>query len=773
MQDRDVAARAWKSMPDVFGRRLSHGAYTTPDHVKLIAWLQLMSANRILRRIGVSLPPGHSKSESIDFYGPTWLLEHEPRRRVILSSYSGALAEEQAKRVRNLIEGNPHLLRTRIMQDTRAADRWKTTAGGGMWAVGIGGAITGRRASDLIIDDPMKNWAEAMSETVQMATWNWYGSTARTRLLPRSSIMVVQCMTGDTPVLMSDGSELQLADVRRGDRIATYEGGRITTAVVTNWASQGHDSISTIRMTSGVEVRANARHPFLTIRDGDETWTRTKDLKPGDIILRATGGSGGGSPAPTTDATNQRSARACACGTTTRRSGQTDIGLPHRREQPADGPICCTATASPSSATTNSSNSRAASAPCADSHRQDETHAPTGTASCASTTTTTPAESGVCCATTATWPSATGSRPTSSWPQLSTYSVTPDVVEAVTPAGAAEVFDIQVGRTENFIANGLVSHNTRWAEGDLLGRLEVADRDRDDWLFVKLPAIADEDETIETVLGPYWSEYLKALGYPLPRWFREQGQPLWPELEPGVPWYDLQELAEIRSEIGEMAWAGLYQQRPSPIQSELFAREKWVKVDAVPPGPITWVRRWDLAATQDGGDWTAGVLMGLHHQSRLVYIVDMVRRRLASEGVEELVASTALEDKERYGRVYIRIEREPGSSGKAVESSYKRRILPGYDVEFLPSTGDKTVRAVPLSGQQGARHVALVRTEVNGYFEVPSWWAPFIDEAAVFPHGKNDDMIDTASLGYIDLLELGPRRSRTQVGSAARRRLGL
>ncbi|MGC7970003.1 Hint domain-containing protein, partial [Salmonella enterica] len=79
---------------------------------------------------------------------------------------------------------------------------------------------------------------------------------------------------GDTPVLMADGSERPLRDIRPGDEVATYEGGRLTTSTVKNWRNNGPDSIYRIRMKSGVEVRANARHPFLTVKDGNETWTR-------------------------------------------------------------------------------------------------------------------------------------------------------------------------------------------------------------------------------------------------------------------------------------------------------------------------------------------------------------------------------------------------------------------------------------------------------------------------------------------------------------------
>lgn len=454
---------------------------------------------------GRSMTPTHN-SEIVDFYDSTWLLEHDPRRRIILASYSGDLAEEQGKRVRNLIESNPDLLRVRLMQDSRAADRWKTTMGGGMWTVGTGGSITGRRASNLKIDDPHKNFAEAMSVKNQIDTWNWYGSTARTRMLPRASLAVIQ---------------------------------------------------------------------------------------------------------------------------------------------------------------------------------------------------------------------------------------------------------------------------TRWAEGDLLGRLKAQDENRGEWLFVALPAIAEQTETIDTVLGD-WAPRLRSQGLILPEWHREEGEALWPELEPGVPWFDEAEYADIRADVGEVVWAGLYQQRPAPVEGNLFHRAKWVRLDgALPIGKYIFVRRWDLASTEGAGDWTAGCLMALNTETRALYIVDMRRARLGPADVKAFVRATAEEDRDNWGNVLIRVEREPGSSGKNVELDYLQNVLDGLPAKFLPSTGDKSVRALPLSGQQGARNVHLCRRETADGWAVPDWWNWLIEESAIFPNGQHDDLVDVASLAYMDLVEESPRRGRGTVRSGARRSLGF
>ncbi len=144
-------------------------------------------------RIIVTMPPRHGKSEFVSRWLLVWFLELWPRKRIILASYEAGFAAIWGRKTRNAIEANPGALTTRIAQDSSAADRWDTTEGGGMVTAGVGGSITGRGADLLVLDDAAaKNRAQAGSAAWRDAVWDWWTSTARTRLEPHGTIIHVQ-----------------------------------------------------------------------------------------------------------------------------------------------------------------------------------------------------------------------------------------------------------------------------------------------------------------------------------------------------------------------------------------------------------------------------------------------------------------------------------------------------------------------------------------------------------------------------------------------------
>lgn len=137
----------------------------------------------------VSMPPRHGKSELISRWTPEWYISLHPARRVLLVSYSAEMAEEWSRRVRNgLAEHGGE-----IASDKGTAAWWATAQGGSMSAAGMGGAITGKGADLIIIDDPIKNAEEAGSDTMRAKHKASFGSDIWTRR--QNGCLVVLLMT--------------------------------------------------------------------------------------------------------------------------------------------------------------------------------------------------------------------------------------------------------------------------------------------------------------------------------------------------------------------------------------------------------------------------------------------------------------------------------------------------------------------------------------------------------------------------------------------------
>lgn len=146
-------------------------------------------------RLMLQMPPRHGKSLLASIYFPAWFLGNYPDKEVIATSYSGALAMVFSRKVRGLLRDpgyNVLFNKTALDPDNQNAEGWMTTKGGGYVPAGVGGAITGRGAHVLIIDDPLKNAEDASSTLVKDSIWEWYTSTAYTRLAPGGGVLIIQ-----------------------------------------------------------------------------------------------------------------------------------------------------------------------------------------------------------------------------------------------------------------------------------------------------------------------------------------------------------------------------------------------------------------------------------------------------------------------------------------------------------------------------------------------------------------------------------------------------
>jgi len=139
------------------------------------------------------MPPRHGKSELVSVQFPAWTLGNNPDLQIMEASYSAELAQDFGRQARNLV-GSPeyrNLFKTKLAEDSSSKGSWHTNGRGAYNAVGVGGSATGKGADILIIDDPIKNRQDADSQVLRDSTWNWYTSTARTRLMPNGAIIVV------------------------------------------------------------------------------------------------------------------------------------------------------------------------------------------------------------------------------------------------------------------------------------------------------------------------------------------------------------------------------------------------------------------------------------------------------------------------------------------------------------------------------------------------------------------------------------------------------
>ncbi len=161
-----------------------------PHHRLLLDHLERVTTGKIDRLL-VLMPPGSAKSTYSSTIFPAWWFRHHPRSSVIAASHTADLAEHFGRRLRNLISEHEHPLGYRLAPDSHAAHRFATTAKGDYFATGVHGPVIGRRADLILIDDPIKNHADADSAQARDHLWNWYRSELITRLKPKGRIVLI------------------------------------------------------------------------------------------------------------------------------------------------------------------------------------------------------------------------------------------------------------------------------------------------------------------------------------------------------------------------------------------------------------------------------------------------------------------------------------------------------------------------------------------------------------------------------------------------------
>ena len=145
-----------------------------------------------LTRLIVNMPPRHTKSEFASFLLPAWMIGDDPKLKIIQATHTAELAVRFGRKAKHLMDSEEYkeVFTTRLMEDSKAAGRWETEQGGEYFAVGVEGAVTGRGADLLIIDDPHSE-QDAMSRKALDRAYEWYTAGPRQRLQPGGRIVLV------------------------------------------------------------------------------------------------------------------------------------------------------------------------------------------------------------------------------------------------------------------------------------------------------------------------------------------------------------------------------------------------------------------------------------------------------------------------------------------------------------------------------------------------------------------------------------------------------
>ena len=210
---------AWRATPAATATRWSNGQWHRTPHLDLISRAVSRAAEGPIRLI-VSLPPRMGKSSLLSHWTPVWFLANWPHKRVGLASYSADFASRWGRMTRDTIVQNTAGLGIAVRGDLSSAANWELTSGGGMITAGVGGPFTGFGFDLLIIDDPIKNRQEASSAALRRHLWEWWQSTARTRLEPSGSVIVVMTRWAQDDLVgrlldgfpEDDGTEYPFAD---------------------------------------------------------------------------------------------------------------------------------------------------------------------------------------------------------------------------------------------------------------------------------------------------------------------------------------------------------------------------------------------------------------------------------------------------------------------------------------------------------------------------------------------------------------------------------
>ena len=170
--------------------------YKVGRHHKRLASLLEAIARGEKDRICVNMAPRMGKSLLVSYYYPAWFIANYPDAKIMMVSHTADLAVDFGRKVRNLVGSEQYkelFPDVSLSADSKSAGRWNTNYGGEYFACGVGGAIAGRGADLLLIDDP-HNEQDIINGNLDVfdKAYEWYTTGARTRLMPGGRVAIVQ-----------------------------------------------------------------------------------------------------------------------------------------------------------------------------------------------------------------------------------------------------------------------------------------------------------------------------------------------------------------------------------------------------------------------------------------------------------------------------------------------------------------------------------------------------------------------------------------------------
>jgi predicted phage terminase large subunit-like protein len=340
-----------------------------------------------------------------------------------------------------------------------------------------------------------------------------------------------------------------------------------------------------------------------------------------------------------------------------------------------------------------------------------QTQERTGTISSASITAAIPKASEACCATTAIslLDTLRHERQHLLSPSISSFTI--DRIASIEPAGVDDVFDVEIDRTENFISNGLISHNTRWHPLDLAGRLLDDEKEGGQkWHVLSVPMECDSsDDPLE----------------------RKLGERLWPE------WFTAAMVEQAKRDA--RSWAALYQQKPTVDGGNILRMKWWKPWDGKTPVFSYVLQSWDVAFSDQDlktNSYSARTTWGVFLDAKerpAVLMIEAWRDRVDYPSLKK----EALRAYQEHRPDCVLIEKKV--NGHSLIQDLRRHGLPL--AEYQPDR-DKISRAYAVQAMLEGGQI---------YYPPRRWADDVIADLAQFPNGQSDDWTDTATQAWLRL----------------------